>query len=850
MMKAVDIRQLVMFMFCITACSCDTSNKEELLRTCKKFLDTNPESYPVQITLTNDGGYMGYFRKPVGKYLLDNFIKLNKTEAVIDGPEMTSVCVSVVDTTSHTYFLNNTNEKIGWVTFNTKVEVLTGIVNFSTPCWKNSKECIAIFIPVPGFMDTALFNYSPFNEEFWNYVQDDTVFQKDWIWRMNFKSTRASGSINTSWVSRMNLSSLVELQFLGNDWKRPETLMGSLANLGKLDLSYNNIEIMPNDTIDRLPQLYYLLLGHNNISKLPYGVEKLKRIHIVDLTNPLGNATLSMSDDDISTLNRVVVLGLERTKLEANVTNIISLPNLKFLNLSGCFIGNIDDESTDNLMQNSQLEQIDFSFNNIDEIPMRVFSKTKKLLRLHLHHNKLKSCSNDSLNNLVELKYLDMSWNKLDSIHQDCLFKLHKLEELDFSWNKISSLHISMFRNATKLKRLILSHNSLSFIYPKVLLPLKDLTFLDLSFNHLLKEPIIGENTLDNVLLANNRITEIYNMTYFTKHIDNLDLSGNLIRKVQFHNVNTLNLSYNSLTHISKEMWEYLDNLTTVDLGHNQFDCCHNDTPFLQQKLRSPNHIRYLGRNESRSFTCFINHQEVQLEKFEYNTSLCLEESMADPTNLYIEVGVAVLFLFSLVIVTMALLYFYRTELTYISHLFKMKKRGWEKDEERYNACTYDAFVCYSGNNLKWIVEELLPNLEKGPEGYRLCLHDRDFTLGAAIDTNVIASLEKSRKVVFVLSQNFISSRWCQWELEMANHKMFEENLSYIILIELERLDKKNIPRHLRYLMDTRTYLEWPQDSTDEQKIQRCWNRLRHALGDSIFKRTGKCAPKCSVLDL
>lgn len=296
-------------------------------------------------------------------------------------------------------------------------------------------------------------------------------------------------------------------------------------------------------------------------------------------------------------------------------------------------------------------------------------------------------------------------------------------------------------------------------------------------------------------------------------------------------------------------MWENLIILKIIDLGGNNFECCHNDTILLKKNLKvHSNIVRSLYPGNM--FTCFIDEQqEVLLNKFHYNATICNVNSFWG-LDFALEVGVPLILLCFVVGILTTLVYFYRTELTYIKHLFRMKKRGWEKDEERYNICSYDAFVCYSGKNFKWVMDQLLPNLENGTGGYRLCMHDRDFTLGAAIDTNVVVSLEKSRKVIFVLTQDFIGSRWCQWELEMANHKMFEENRAYIILIELERIDKKNIPRHLRYLMDTRTYLEWPQEKDDKQKVERCWKRLRYAMGDSILKRTGKLPPKCSVMDL
>lgn len=79
-----------------------------------------------------------------------------------------------------------------------------------------------------------------------------------------------------------------------------------------------------------------------------------------------------------------------------------------------------------------------------------------------------------------------------------------------------------------------------------------------------------------------------------------------------------------------------------------------------------------------------------------------------------------------------------------------------------------------------------------------------------------------------------LSDQWCQWELEMANHRLFEGSHDFLILLELERLDPTTLPQHLRYLMVTRTYLEWPQNGTDTSTA---WRRLKTRLGTSKYQK-------------
>jgi protein toll len=58
-----------------------------------------------------------------------------------------------------------------------------------------------------------------------------------------------------------------------------------------------------------------------------------------------------------------------------------------------------------------------------------------------------------------------------------------------------------------------------------------------------------------------------------------------------------------------------------------------------------------------------------------------------------------------------------------------------------------------------WVISELQPELEDGPEKYRLCLHERDFTLGSIIANNIVESMKDSRTTLVVLSPHFVRSQ-------------------------------------------------------------------------------------------
>ncbi|NXX21477.1 TLR21 protein, partial [Podargus strigoides] len=142
----------------------------------------------------------------------------------------------------------------------------------------------------------------------------------------------------------------------------------------------------------------------------------------------------------------------------------------------------------------------------------------------------------------------------------------------------------------------------------------------------------------------------------------------------------------------------------------------------------------------------------------------------------------------------------------------------------------YDAFVSYSQNDSDWVENIMVRELEQACPPFRLCLHRRDFVPGKWIVDNIIDSIEKSHKTLFVLSEHFVQSEWCKYELDFSHFRLFDENNDAAILVLLEPIQSKAIPKRfckLRKIMNTKTYLEWPPD---EEQQGMFWENLKGAL--------------------
>ncbi|KAJ3611162.1 hypothetical protein NHX12_021178 [Muraenolepis orangiensis] len=140
----------------------------------------------------------------------------------------------------------------------------------------------------------------------------------------------------------------------------------------------------------------------------------------------------------------------------------------------------------------------------------------------------------------------------------------------------------------------------------------------------------------------------------------------------------------------------------------------------------------------------------------------------------------------------------------------------------------YDAFVSYNANDEHWVLGELLPKLED-EQGWRLCLHHRDFQPGKPIMENITDAIYGSRKTICVISHDYLASEWCSREIQVASFRLFDEQKDVLILVFLEDIPMQQLsPYHrMRRLLKRQTYLSWSRAVAHPDLF---WEKLRQAL--------------------
>ncbi|XP_071092572.1 toll-like receptor 4 [Haliotis cracherodii] len=180
---------------------------------------------------------------------------------------------------------------------------------------------------------------------------------------------------------------------------------------------------------------------------------------------------------------------------------------------------------------------------------------------------------------------------------------------------------------------------------------------------------------------------------------------------------------------------------------------------------------------------------------------------------------------FSSFLVTGAVMYRYRWHIRYFIYMVRYSQRQ-EVDNADYE---YDAFVAYCAPDRTWVIKTLLPVLE-GKENLKLCLHDRDFQVGKLIVDNIVDSIQGSRKIIIVLSNEFAQSGWCQFELNLIQRHVLENGQRLLVVVMLEEIDTRHVTKAMRAMLQTTTYLMWGEE---EYARKAFFNRLRMLLHKS-----------------
>ena len=107
--------------------------------------------------------------------------------------------------------------------------------------------------------------------------------------------------------------------------------------------------------------------------------------------------------------------------------------------------------------------------------------------------------------------------------------------------------------------------------------------------------------------------------------------------------------------------------------------------------------------------------------------------------------------------------------------------------------------------------KQLLPFLEE-EHHIKCCIHYRDFTPGLPFLDSMAESVYNSYKIIAVFSSNFLQSKYCNHELNLAQYRLLNRRDDSLIIIRIDKTDPSKLPHALqkRNFIDYSDALERP----------------------------------------
>ncbi|KAJ0050564.1 hypothetical protein NL108_004821 [Boleophthalmus pectinirostris] len=603
-----------------------------------------------------------------------------------------------------------------------------------------------------------------------------------------------------------------------------DTLLQFCSNLTDLKLSSNVLMNLSESSLRMMTRLTNLSIDSNKLSQIPRTIRNMSTLTHLSFQS---NQILRLKCSDFLNLHSLTEININSNRISTFKSCVFKdLKNLKVLFVESNLISQLDDTIAISL---PSLAVFNVSENPLRSIEKGTFHNMSSLTDLNMKSTLATEVQRGGFEGLVGLKRMILSINYhsgsvfkgLQQVERLVVYISSKIEMTELTVSEQRTLHLEAVQELTILvDKNVYVYHALYIIYG-----LKKLQILSLdSICCPTPSGIFWETpNLQNLQIIN--CAELSLEPELFQPISGLrilDLSHNKMKSLHFlieanlTKLEKLILANNELTIINETVFEALPSLRYLDLTGNPFVCECSNAEFIDWLVRN----KQVQVVDAFQYRCFSPRSERGHFLLNFNVQLCWEFS-----SFYYFVSSSALVLLTLLFsFTYHLL---RWQLVYgfyllLAFLYDSKKR-------RQNCPhIYDAFVSYNVHDENWVYEELLPELE-GVQGWRLCLHHRDFQPGKPIVENITDAIYSSRKTLCVISRRYLQSEWCSREIQMASFRLFDEQKDVLILLFLEEISSNQLSPfyRMRKLVKRCTYLSWSQAQSHKGLF---WENVRRAL--------------------
>ncbi|XP_023147568.2 toll-like receptor 3 isoform X2 [Amphiprion ocellaris] len=657
-------------------------------------------------------------------------------------------------------------------------------------------------------------------------------------------SVLSGTAIDVLSLKKMKLITLTNATFTG--------LMKT--NLTFLDLSGNGMSKIEEGSFQWLSRLQTLIMSDNNLKRLTkntfQGLKSLKKLQLTKALVKSRSSPIPIIEDfSFQPLSALESLILETTSAqeitENTFTGLTSLTELDMswssyaslkiitnktlisladspvrkLNLIGTALTQIKNGSFSSL-RNLTVLLLDHNFIN-QNLTGREFEGLDNIQEIYMSYNyQSVTLSSRSFVNVPSLRVLTLGKSlRAEALNQDpSPFRfLTNLNILDLSNNNIANIKENMLEGLVNLKVLKLQHNNLARLWKSANLG-GPVFFLKHTPN------------LINLQLDSNGFDEIpLEALRGLTNLTELSLSNNLLNSLKdsvFDDLTSLRffrLQKNLITTVRPEVFKIpMSNLTVLVMDKNPFDCTCESILWFTTWLNNTNTTSVPGLKDQ--YMCntplaYFNHSIMDF----YPLSC---KDMTPFQALYILSSTAVISL----IVMALLVRFHGWRIQFYWIILINRTLGYsDATVEEGREFEYDAYVIYSEQDANWVERRLVP-LEN--ERCWFCLEDRDSIIGMPQLESIMDNMNKSRKILFVVTESLLKDPWCRrFKVYQALHQVIEASRDSVVLVFLQDVHDYRLSRSLflrRGMLRSCCVLDWP---VHKERIPAFHQKLLIALG-------------------
>nr|XP_033782525.1 toll-like receptor 7 [Geotrypetes seraphini] len=531
------------------------------------------------------------------------------------------------------------------------------------------------------------------------------------------------------------------------------------------------------------------------------------------------------------------------------------------------------------------IECLNISYNYINQrLNGTQFSHMTSLKLLDLSYNRFDLYEKDAFSEILKLEVLYLNNNAYHFMIKgighnfEFLKSMKSLKVLSLSYNNIG-MRISKELNSQSLKILIFRGNRLDILwqsgrdtYVNIFTNLPNITFLDISYNQISFIPIAVFETLPMHLekwyINNNQLHFFHWEKLITlTELQVLDLSSNVLEHLpQTHvfcgtNLTFLNLAYNKISSLNKAFFSHFRSLKHLILSHNQIRLIDESSfsdIFLQSlKILDVSDNPLQCTCDAYWFLRFLKTTPIYVNRLSTNMICDIPESKHGQLLLFTDfhscqdINGHLAFICTALMVTFATLLpilkkLFGWDIWYTTHFLHATIRKDYSTLPTVYSDKYDAYIAFDTQDnavSDWVYNELVVHLEeKGRQHVKLCLEERDWTVGKSKIENLYEAIYKSKKTILILTRDGFACGLLRHVFFLTQQRLLDEKVDVVILVILDKRMKMSQYILSRKRLCQRSVLYWP---TNPKAQPFFWYSMHKLLSQNSLKYYNSHLKKC-----